>query len=88
MTKAGNVTIRYRGTLHHIGLRHADEGWPVAMLVDDRDIEIVGLDRSPSFNRTSNGSVHAARLRGAGLLGYRSTDGGCGGFRSRRPSVT
>ncbi|HXW32709.1 MAG TPA: integrase core domain-containing protein, partial [Acidimicrobiales bacterium] len=47
VSKAGNVTIRYRGKLHHIGVGHAYEGWPVAMLIADRDIEIVALDRSP-----------------------------------------
>ena len=47
VSKAGNVTIRYRGKLHHIGLGHAYQGWPVVMLLDGRDIEIVTLDRSP-----------------------------------------
>jgi len=47
VSKAGNVTIRYRGRLHHIGLGHAYRGWPVVMLLDGRDIEIVSLDRSP-----------------------------------------
>jgi hypothetical protein len=47
VSKAGNVTIRYRGKLHHIGLGHAYRGWPVVMLLDGRDIEIVTLDRSP-----------------------------------------
>jgi hypothetical protein len=45
--KTGAVTLRYRGRLHHIGIGHAYKGWRVAMLVDDRDIEIVGLDGSP-----------------------------------------
>jgi transposase InsO family protein len=47
VSKAGNLTIRYRGQLHHIGVGHAYEGWPVAMLIDGRDIEIVALDGSP-----------------------------------------
>ena len=41
------MTLRYRGRLHHIGIGTAYSGWRVAMLVDDRDIEIVGLDGSP-----------------------------------------
>ena len=45
--KAGAVTIRYKGRIHHIGIGHAYKGWRVAMLVQDRDIEIVGLDGSP-----------------------------------------
>ena len=43
----GGVTLRYRGRLHHIGIGAAYKGWRVAMLVDGRDIEIVGLDGSP-----------------------------------------
>jgi Integrase core domain len=45
--KVGTVTIRYKGRLHHIGVGGPYKGWRVAMLVDDRDIEIVGLDGSP-----------------------------------------
>ena len=45
--KAGRVTLRYRGRLHHIGIGNAYAGWRVAMLVDGRTIEIVGLDGSP-----------------------------------------
>jgi hypothetical protein len=33
--------------LHHIGIGAAYKGWRIAMLVDDRTIEIVGLDGSP-----------------------------------------
>jgi len=47
VNKSGNVTLRYRGKLHHIGIGHAYEGWRIAMLIDDRDIEIVALDGSP-----------------------------------------
>jgi len=45
--KTGVVTLRYRGRLHHIGIGAAYRGWRVAMLVDDRNIEIVALDGSP-----------------------------------------
>ncbi len=45
--KKGTVTIRYRGKLHHIGIGAAYRGWRVAMLIDDRNIEIVSLDGSP-----------------------------------------
>jgi transposase InsO family protein len=45
--KTGAVTLRYRGRLHHIGVGRAYSGWRVAMLIDDRDIEIVGIDGSP-----------------------------------------
>ena len=45
--RSGTVTLRYRGRLHHIGIGAAYSGWRVAMLVEDRDIEIVGLDGSP-----------------------------------------
>lgn len=47
VNKSGNVTLRYRGKLHHIGIGHAYEGWRIAMLVDGRHIEIVALDGSP-----------------------------------------
>lgn len=45
--KAGRLTLRYRGRLHHIGVGAAYKGWRVVMLVDGRRIEIVGLDGSP-----------------------------------------
>jgi hypothetical protein len=45
--KIGSVTLRYRGRLHHIGIGAAYKGWRVAMLIDGRNIEIVGLDGSP-----------------------------------------
>lgn len=45
--KAGRVTLRHRGRLHHIGVGNAYAGWRVAMLVDGLKIEIVGLDGSP-----------------------------------------
>jgi transposase InsO family protein len=45
--RSGTVTLRYRGRLHHIGIGAAYKGWRVAMLIDGRDVEIVGLDGSP-----------------------------------------
>ena len=44
---SGRITLRRRGRLHHIGIGKAYSGWRIAMLVDDLDIEIVGLDGSP-----------------------------------------
>ena len=45
--KAGRLTLRHRGRLHHIGIGNAYAGWRVAMLIDGLKIEIVGLDGSP-----------------------------------------
>ena len=45
--KAGRITLRHRGRLHHIGIGNAYAGWRVAMLIDGLDVEIVGLDGSP-----------------------------------------
>ena len=45
--KAGRVTLRRRGRLHHIGIGRPYVGWRVAMLIDGLDIEIVGVDGSP-----------------------------------------
>jgi hypothetical protein len=45
--RAGRVTLRHRGRLHHIGIGNAYAGWRVAMLIDGLKIEIVGLDGSP-----------------------------------------
>jgi transposase InsO family protein len=45
--KTGCVTLRYKGRLHHIGIGAAYKGWRIAMLIDGRKIEVVGLDGSP-----------------------------------------
>jgi transposase InsO family protein len=45
--KKGTVTLRSRGKLHHIGIGAAYRGWRVVMLIEGRDIEILGLDGSP-----------------------------------------
>lgn len=41
------MRLLYRGRLHHIGVGAAYKGWHIAMLIDDRNVEIVGLDGSP-----------------------------------------
>jgi transposase InsO family protein len=45
--KKGTVTLRYRGKIHHIGIGAAYRGWRVVMLVEGRNVEILGLDGSP-----------------------------------------
>lgn len=45
--KAGRITLRHRGRLHHIGIGNAYAGWRLAMLIDGLNIEIVGFDGSP-----------------------------------------
>jgi transposase InsO family protein len=47
VSKTGNLTLRYRGQLHHIGVGAAYKGWRVVMLVAGRDIRIISLDGSP-----------------------------------------
>ena len=44
VSKAGNVTIRYRSRLHHIGLGNAYAGWRIVLLVAGRDIRVITLD--------------------------------------------
>ena len=44
VSKAGNVTIRSRGRLHHIGLGHAYAGWRIVLLVAGHDIRVITLD--------------------------------------------
>jgi hypothetical protein len=45
--KAGRVTLRYRGKMHHLGVGNAYAGWRVVLLVNGLDIQILGLDGSP-----------------------------------------
>lgn len=45
--KSGRITLRRQGQLHHIGIGNRFAGWRVALLIDDLDIEVVGLDGSP-----------------------------------------
>ena len=44
VSKTGNVTIRYRGNLHHIGVGAAFKSWRVILLVAGREIRILDLD--------------------------------------------
>ena len=52
--KAGRITLRHRGRLHHIGIGNAYAGWRVAMLIDDLDIEIVGPSTAPHYATSSS----------------------------------
>ncbi len=45
--KAGAVTLRYKGHLHHIGVGRAYRGWRVVLLVAGREVRILSLDGSP-----------------------------------------
>lgn len=47
VSKSGNVTLRHKGRLHHIGVGAAYKGWRVVLLVAGRDIRILGLDGAP-----------------------------------------
>ena len=40
-------SLRYRGRIHHVGVGRAYTCWRVAMLINDRHIEIASLDGSP-----------------------------------------
>jgi transposase InsO family protein len=44
ISKNGNVTLRYRGRLHHIGIGRAYAGWRIILLVAGRDIRILTTD--------------------------------------------
>jgi transposase InsO family protein len=44
ISKKGNVTLRYRGRLHHIGIGAAYAGWRIILLVAGRDIRILTPD--------------------------------------------
>jgi hypothetical protein len=57
VSKAGNVTLRHRGRLHHIGVGEAYAGWPVVLLVAGRDIRILGLDGSPLRHLVLNPTI-------------------------------
>jgi len=43
VSKAGNVTLRKNGRLHHIGVGNAYKGWRVILLVAGREIRILDL---------------------------------------------
>jgi transposase InsO family protein len=54
VSKAGNVTLRHRGRLHHIGIGNTYAGWRIILLVADRDIRILTLDGAPLRHLTLN----------------------------------
>jgi transposase InsO family protein len=47
IARNGNVTLRYRGRLHHIGVGAAYKSWRVILLVAGREVQILSLDGSP-----------------------------------------
>jgi hypothetical protein len=46
--RAGKITIRYKGRLHHIGLGRAPAGQTVTVLLADRDIHVLNKTGQPS----------------------------------------
>ncbi|MBV8959241.1 MAG: IS481 family transposase [Actinobacteria bacterium] len=46
VSKGGNVTLRYRGRLHHIGVGASYMGWRVILLVAGLEVRILSLDGS------------------------------------------
>jgi transposase InsO family protein len=54
VSKKGNVTLRYRGRLHHIGVGAAFKGWRVILLVAGRDIRILATDGTQLRRLTLN----------------------------------
>ena len=44
VSKTGNLTMRYRGRMHHIGVGAAYKGWRVILLVAGREIRILTLE--------------------------------------------
>ena len=44
VSSAGNVTLRHKGRLHHIGVGHAFDGWRVVLLVAGLEVRILDLD--------------------------------------------
>jgi transposase InsO family protein len=46
VSKAGNVTLRHRGRLHHIGVGAAYRGWRVVLLVAGLEVRVLALDGS------------------------------------------
>jgi len=60
--RAGRVTLRYKGKLHHIGIGNAYTGWRVVLLVAGLDIQVIGLDGSPLRHLTLDPSVDYQRI--------------------------
>jgi transposase InsO family protein len=44
INQAGNVTLRHRGRLHHIGVGHAHDGKRVTLLVDGLDVRVISQE--------------------------------------------
>ena len=44
VSSSGNVTLRYRGRMHHIGVGKPYKGWRIILLVAGREIRILTLD--------------------------------------------
>jgi hypothetical protein len=44
VSKTGNISIRYRGRMHHIGIGAAYKGWRVILLIAGRDIRVLTHD--------------------------------------------
>jgi transposase InsO family protein len=44
VSKSGNVTLRYRGRLHHVGVGKPYKGWRVILLVAGREVRILSLE--------------------------------------------
>ncbi|MEY2431067.1 MAG: hypothetical protein QOC92_792 [Acidimicrobiaceae bacterium] len=42
--KAGRVTLRHNGRLHHIGIGNPYRGWRVVMRIAGKEIRILSLD--------------------------------------------
>ena len=44
VSSGGNVTLRHKGRLHHIGVGHAFDGWRVVLLVAGLEVRILDLE--------------------------------------------
>ncbi len=51
--RSGKVTLRYRGRLHHIGVRRSYAGWRVVLLVAGREVRILSADGHHCDNSSS-----------------------------------
>jgi hypothetical protein len=55
--RSGRVTLRDKGTLHHIGAGNAYACWRVVLLVRGLDIQVIGFDASPLRHLTLDPSL-------------------------------
>ena len=60
--RGGEVTLRSKGKLLHIGVGRPYAGWPVVMLVAGLDVQILGLDGSPLRHLTLDPDVGYQRM--------------------------